>query len=188
MTDGSARGFLFSATLHGIAAALMFLGLIIKPDEAQAPKVFELVAGEGDNYMAREAPALGTPGGITLETPSAPEPVRPAPREVVSSPPEPKQAEPTVPDFKKQIRRELIVAESKTKLAIQRQRAAEAKRQRELEARQRREEEAKKKQREAEAKKQRDTENERRMTKEEFDRANANKARSKSTTSKSAPV
>jgi colicin import membrane protein len=188
MSDGSSKGFLFSATLHGLAAALLFFSFVIKKDDAEVPKVFELVAGEGDNYMAREAPALGTPGGVNIDIPKAPEPKRappePVPQEIVApappSPPTPKVVQPapqkekppdtSVPDFKKKLRRDLIVAESKAKLQIKRQREADAKRA-------------------AEAKRVADAKSaaeEKRMTKEEFDRAN--KAKSTTSPAKGAPV
>lgn len=196
MSDGSGKGFLFSATLHGIVAALMFFGFVLKREGSETPKVFELVAGEGDNYMAREAPALGTPGGVSIEIPSVPEPTPSPPEpsppvEIVPAPPAtppptpkvvtpapPKNAETTVPDFKKKIRRDIIVAESKAKQAVKRQREAELKKQREAEL---------KKQREAEAKEaKRRADDEKRMTKEEFDRAN--KSRTKVASAKGTPV
>src|SRR5688572_27832806 len=129
MSDGSGKGFFFSATLHGLVAALMFFSFVVKSDVKQIPKVFELVAGEGDNYLAREAPALGTPGGVSIEIPVVPEPApsRPEPAPPVESVPVPpgtppptpkvvtpapaKEPETTVPDFKKKIRRDIIVAE-----------------------------------------------------------------------------
>ena len=65
MTEGSAKGFWMSATLHGsVAAAFFILWPRVKSEVTEQPKIFELVAGEGDNYMAKEAPALGTPGGV----------------------------------------------------------------------------------------------------------------------------
>ena len=174
MTDGSSKGFLFSATLHGIVAALVFFGFVLNRDDLDVPKVFELVAGEGDNYMAREAPALGTPGGVKLDLPKAPEP-KPAPPQPVQQefappttpatpPPTPKivtpapqkQPEPTVPDFKKKLQRDVIIAESKAKRDIKKQREADAK-----------------KQREADAKK---AAEEKRLTKDEFDRTNKTKS------------
>ena len=78
MTDGSSKGFLFSATLHGIAAALLLLSFVLENRDPDVPKVFELVAGEGDNYMAREAPALGSADGVKFDLPKMPEP-RPEP-------------------------------------------------------------------------------------------------------------
>ena len=64
MSDGSSKGFFLSATLHGAVALLLFLNFVLKRDDSDRPKVFELVAGEGDNYMATEAPALS--GAVEL--------------------------------------------------------------------------------------------------------------------------
>jgi colicin import membrane protein len=179
MSDGSGKGFIFSATLHGIVAALMFFSFVFKRDRNEVPKVFELVAGEGDNYLAREAPALGTPGGVSIEMPAAPEPKpappEPSPPETIvpaapaTPPPAPKvvtpaptkQPDPTVPDFKKKIRRDIIVAESKAKQEVKKKREADAKKQREADAK--------------EAKRLADEE--KRMTKEEYDRANKTKTK-----------
>ena len=180
MSDGSAKGFLFSATLHGIVAGLMFLSFVLKRGEDEVPKVFELVAGEGDNYTAREAPALGTAGGVKLDLPKMPEPkpappepepqpiVRPPPpREVEKAPPKAAtQPDTTVPDFKKKLQRDVIVAESKAKREIKKQREAEARKKREADAKA--------------------AEEQKRMTKEEFDRANKNKTAP--STAKSPPV
>lgn len=173
---------MLSATLHGLVAALLLLSVVMKNEDLEIPKVFELVAGEGDNYMAREAPALGTPGGIKIDIPKASEP-KPTPpervEEIVSRPPpapilpKPKatpppqeQPETSVPNFKKKLQRDVIVAESRAKLQIKRERDAEAKRVA------------------AEAKRLADEQ--KRMTKAEFDRAN--KAKSAGPTTKSAPV
>lgn len=169
MTATSPRAFLLSAVLHGtvIALALLFSYTASRPNR-EAPKILELVAGEGDNFSAREAPALGTPGGIKVSVPEAPTP-RPAPPEPVAPPPvtpapvmptpapvakappttkEVPVANPDVPDFKKKIQRAIVVGDSKAKLQIKKEREAEAKRL-------------------AEEKK--------RMTKEEYDRAHKNK-------------
>lgn len=180
--DGSSKGFLFSATLHGIAAGLLLLSMIAKRQDLEIPKVFELVAGEGDNYMAREAPALGTPGVVKIEIPKAPEPkpaapepvrqevveptppppapppkVVPAPTKVVTPAPK-KEPDPVVPDFKKKLRRDVANAESKAKRDVKKQRDAEARRA---------------------------AEEQKKLTKEEFDRAN--KTKSSTSTAKSAP-
>ena len=162
MTEGSAKGFWMSATLHGaVAAALFIFGFVLKSEDTEQPKIFELVAGEGDNFMAKEAPLLGTPGGVKLDVPKAPEP-KPSPPEPVpqgvtpptpapaptpkkETPTPPKTSEPPLPDFKKKLQREVIKADSKVKREIAKEHAAEKKRL---------EEEQKK------------------MTKEEFDRAN----------------
>lgn len=174
MSDGTGKGFLLSATLHGSVALAMLLAYIIHPSSSDEAKVFELVAGEGDNYMAREAPALGTPGGVKVDVPKAPEPKptppAPAPEPVAPEPavvPAPKPPTPTptpppekpadapVPNFKKQLVREVIRAESKAKMQIKKERDAEKKR---LDAEKKKQEEDKK-----------------RMTKEDFDRAHPSK-------------
>lgn len=169
MSDGTGKGFMMSATLHGsIALALFIFGYVLKRDPSELPKVFELVAGEGDNFMATEAPALGSPGGVKIDVPKAPEP-KPAPPEpvvqeappVIPTPPPPKPPTPKavtppeksvekpVPSFKDQIVRKVIIEESKAKMQLKREKAAEKKRL----------DEEKKK-----------------MSKEEFDRANAGKS------------
>jgi colicin import membrane protein len=173
MTATSPSAFLLSATMHGVAVALaLLLAYATSQREKETPKVLELVAGEGDNFMATEAPALGTPGGVKLAIPKAPEP-KPAPPEPVKAEPDPLPPAPTpkavtpvpavdqpIPDFKKQIQRKIVVADSKARQQIARDRAAEKKR---LE------------------------EEQKRMSKEEFDRANKSKTAG-SAQSKSAPT
>jgi colicin import membrane protein len=135
-----------SAALHGaVIALLLFFTYVVSTNVTPTPKVFELVAGEGDNFMAREAPALGTSSGVKVDIPPAPEPKpvppQPVPQEVapeipatplptpkVVTPTPPKPAEKTVPDFKKKLQREVIVAESKAKREIKKEREKEAKR------------------------------------------------------------
>jgi colicin import membrane protein len=161
---------MLSATLHGVAIALALLfSYTASRQDREAPKILELVAGEGDNFAAREAPALGTPGGIKVSVPEAPTPrpappepvapvtptpVAPTPPPVTKATPAPKAAvvaNPDVPDFKKKIQRAIVVGDSKAKLQIKKEREAEAKRL-------------------AEEKK--------RMTKEEYDRSQKNKSTS----------
>lgn len=146
MTPRYSSAFLMSAAVHGLAVALIFLlSYIVHRSTPEPMKVFELVAGEGDNYGARVAPALGTPGGVKVDRPAPPAP-KPAP--VTPAPTAPK-ADPAAPNFARQIRKEVIRAESKAKMEVARERAAEAKRL---------------------------AEEQKRMTKEEFDRANKAKA------------
>lgn len=169
MTATSPSAFFLSATLHAVVVALVLLfAYATGPGDQPKPKVLELVAGEGDNYMATEAPALGVPGGVQLNLPKAPEP-KPAPPEPTPPappPPEPTPPAPTppvpaptpkptpapvtkadsdIPNFKNDVRRKIIVADSKAKREIAKERAAEKKRL---------------------------DEEKKRMTKEEFDRAN----------------
>ena len=98
MTARSPSAFLLSAMLHGLfAAALLYTAYALKDEVIDKGKIFELVAGEGDNFAATEAPALGTPGGVKFDMPAAaasapapvftpPEPIAPAPEPVAPSP------------------------------------------------------------------------------------------------------
>lgn len=157
---------MLSATLHGVVVALLLLfSYVVNLQMDEQPKIFELVAGEGDNYMAREAPALGVPGGVKVPIPAAPEPrpapPDPAPQELAPATPPPqavpkiptptptKQKETAVTDFKKKLQRDLIRADSKAKREIKKEHEAEAKRV---------------------------AEEQKRMTKEEFDKANKAKS------------
>jgi TonB family protein len=148
--------FMLSLALHGALVALaLLLSYAVNQQVKNAPKVFELVAGAGDNYMATEAPALGSPTGLKLDLPTTPTPqIEPAPEPVVPAPvvaaPEPspitaapiekapvekpkpekappKPAEPTVPNFKNQIAKKVKQAEAKAKQEIKKEQAAEAK-------------------------------------------------------------
>lgn len=88
MTDSSSRGFLQALALHAAAAALALgLGFVATSREPEAARIIELVAGEGDNYAATEAPALGVEGGVKLSVPAAAAP-RPEPPALLR-PPEP---------------------------------------------------------------------------------------------------
>ncbi|MBL9186372.1 MAG: TonB C-terminal domain-containing protein [Opitutaceae bacterium] len=166
MDSGSPRAFLCSLGLHGLVALALLLSLVSRTDEPPQ-KILQLVAGEGDNYMANEAPALGVTGGISVPMTKAPEP-RPAPAPE-PTPPAPAPAPPTptakatapeeIPNFSKQITRKLIIAESKAKLELKR---------------------------EAAAKKKREEEERKRISKEEFDQKN--KARSAPAPAKNTPT
>ena len=153
MSDRSPAPFMLSLTIHGAVVALaLFFSYAVSQKAKNAPKVFELVAGAGDNYMATEAPALGVPGGVKLElpTPPAPQPEptppAPAPPEAVrESVPEPSPITPApiekappqkappkpvvkpVQDMAKGIRKQIIVADSKAKMQIKKEREKEAK-------------------------------------------------------------
>jgi colicin import membrane protein len=84
-----------SALLHGAVVALvLFFSYASRSLVQDSPKVFELVAGAGDNYAARAAPALGSAGGVKLQAAPVPKaepppkpkaeasPIRPAPEAV----------------------------------------------------------------------------------------------------------
>lgn len=168
--------FMLSLALHGalVAVALLF-SYAVNQQVKNAPKVFELVAGAGDNYMATEAPAYGSPTGVKLELPTAPtpptveptpEPVPPAPvvaapepspitpAPVEKAPPEKAPVEKPKPEKAPPKPAEPAVPNFKNQIAKKVNRA-EAKAKQEI-----------KKEREAEAK----------MTKEAFDKANKAKA------------
>jgi len=91
--------FFASLTLHAllIGLVLWFAYANHKKSEEEKPKIFELVQGEGDNFAATEAPALGTPGGgIKIEIPGPPTPT-PSPVEAAPPEPEPSPVEPAPP-------------------------------------------------------------------------------------------
>ena len=93
----SANAYFLSVLLHGLVVALIFvLGYLVSETAPASPKVFELVAGAGDNYAATEAPALGAPNGLKLNLPTPPVESAPAP----ATPPAemtPVPAEPAAP-------------------------------------------------------------------------------------------
>ncbi|QYM77753.1 cell envelope integrity protein TolA [Horticoccus luteus] len=93
MTVRSPGAFLLSALLHGALVALvLFFAYALQPRQPETTKVFQLVAGEGDNFAATDAPALGEEGGVKL-TVNIPEPVPQRPTPIVeTAPPEPTPA------------------------------------------------------------------------------------------------
>ena len=94
--------FWVSASVHGfILGLLIFLTLAVHDQVEDKPKVFELVAGAGDDFMATEAPSgseagqaesgeiqFTSPTEVPTWTPPAPEPEPVAPVAPVA-PPEP---------------------------------------------------------------------------------------------------
>ena len=152
----SFRAFVLSSSLHAAIVALALLAGWTATREEDVGKVIELVAGEGDNFSAREAPALGVPGGISVPVPAAPaprpaptpepvveraappEPVTPAPAPVPApaAPPAPKtpvakdavKADDAPPNFKKKIDYAIVRGDAKAKQQILKERKAEAKR------------------------------------------------------------
>jgi colicin import membrane protein len=126
MTARSPNAYLFSALLHcGAIGVALFLAYGIGETPPDAPKIFELVAGAGDNYAATAAPALGVAGGIKLSLPAEPAPqpepvasapapleaaapIRPAPEPVAKasrSKAAPAKPADTVPNFTKMVQR-----------------------------------------------------------------------------------
>lgn len=170
MQPNSPSAFLLSAVLHSVIAGLvLFFTYGLNREAKDPPRIFELVAGEGDNYLATEAPALGVEGGIKLampeipvitpapleRAPAAPEPVIERAPVVTPAPPPKAPAETVIRNFSKDVKRisskrqaNLEAAEKKKRDAAEREAARKAK------------EEALKSQR---------------MTKEDFDRQNKKK-------------
>lgn len=122
MTADSPKAFVLSAALHAAVIALLMWTAHVLEQREEQPRIFELVAGEGDHFMAREAPALGTPG-VAFEQP------RVEPRPEPPAPPVAQEPAPTpAPNWKSQIKREITRAETKAKKEVARERAAEEKR------------------------------------------------------------
>ena len=88
MTTRSPSAYFLSAFLHTfVIVGMVLFALLLRPEEKESPHIFELVAGEGNNFAATEAPALGTQDGIMVEMPVVPAPTpRPAPPEPVVAP------------------------------------------------------------------------------------------------------
>lgn len=176
MRPNSPSAFFLSTFLHGtVVVLILLLSYFTHSEIKDSPKIFELVAGEGDNYAATEAPALGTEGGVKFSAPeppavqlSPPEPVAaPAQPETVITPaPIPKAPAPAViRDFKKDVLR------------------ISTKRQARLEAIEKRKREA------AERKAKEEALRNKRMTKADFDRQNkAAKAPARTSTPKIARI
>jgi len=117
MSARTPAAFVTSLALHGLVVVLaLLLNYTASWEKKAETKPFELVAGEGDNFAATEAPALGNPSGIKLNVPTppvptpaipTPEPIKPEPEPVAPdptptkpSPPEPKPT-PTLPQDSK---------------------------------------------------------------------------------------
>lgn len=157
MTARSPGAFILSTTFHALLVGLLFLFTVLANEQDKVqPRVLELVAGEGDNYGADVAPALGTAGGVKLAVPEPPppkpEPVAPPPvqREPEPTPapppppvenpvtpvPTPKKVEPKKaetppkkqPSLAKQILTKTLNAQNKAKKEIAKERAEDEKR------------------------------------------------------------
>jgi colicin import membrane protein len=140
MSAQSPGAYGISMLIHGLAAGLVvFFSYASSHVTDDTPKVFELVAGEGDNYGATEAPALGSPGGVTVPTPpveTAPAPVQPEPMTALPSPIQSAPEKPTHTtqkpiDLVKELNR--VQARREKRLEAQYQKHQEAERKRELE-------------------------------------------------------
>jgi len=94
MNPYSPSAYFLSALVHASAIALLFLASFVMRQTTREPaRIIELVAGEGDNWAATEAPALGSETGdpaIKMPQVSIPEP----PAKVAE--PEPSPVQPVV--------------------------------------------------------------------------------------------
>ena len=129
MTARSPSAFALSALIHASVAAVVLLGIYYSQQHASKPPViFELVAGEGNNYAATEAPALGSSVGLAKltipKTEPAPVPTTPTVVEAVPSQPAPIQ----VPDFAKTLKRADARALKRAEAQIKAEQEAEKKR------------------------------------------------------------
>jgi colicin import membrane protein len=97
--------YFMSVLLHGaVVALILFFAYMAHETTADAPKIFELVAGAGDNYAATEAPALGSPDGLKIEAPAeaksvsfTPPPAMPITTPAITEEPQPAVQEETPP-------------------------------------------------------------------------------------------
>jgi colicin import membrane protein len=144
--------FRVSAALHLILLGLVVvLTMIVREKDADKPAIFELVAGEGDNFLALDAPSgneagraaegeieFTSPDPVPVWTPPAPaaaepEPAAPTPVTPVEAvaPPTPVKPAPApavpVPNFTKAIKQTIRAEERKADKEIQKQRAADQK-------------------------------------------------------------
>jgi len=98
MNARTVNAFMLSAMLHALfAAAMLYMAYALKSEMIDKAKVMELVAGEGDNWQATEAPALGTAGGVRFAMPNVPAPPTPAPEPVMPAAPEPAPVQAVAP-------------------------------------------------------------------------------------------
>jgi colicin import membrane protein len=134
MRTQSPSAYGLSVLLHGAVVLLIFFfSFAASSVPTDAPKVFELVAGAGDNYGATVAPALGSVGGIKVPAvPAAPRqpapaapasPIQPAP-EALPAPSKPRK----VPDLVADLKRVEARREARLEANYKKAQEAEAKR------------------------------------------------------------
>jgi colicin import membrane protein len=129
MNPQSPSAYALSALIHGAVAALvLFFTYATSSVVRDAPRIFELVAGAGDNYAATKAPALG---GAALAKATAavakpaPSPIQPAPLQAVPNAP----ATPAkIPDLVAQLKRAEMRREVRLEKKYQQEQEAERKR------------------------------------------------------------
>jgi len=97
MSAQSPGSYTASVLLHGaIVAALFGASWVMHKEQVEPTKIFDVVAGAGDNWDATEAPALGSPDGDEgIKMPNVPQPIpriddpSPPVHTEVAPPPEP---------------------------------------------------------------------------------------------------
>jgi colicin import membrane protein len=123
MTTPYPGAYLFSALLHGAVAVLvLFFAYAANRMTDEAPKVFDLVAGAGNNYAATAAPALGSPNPIKVAQSVTPEP---APIQAAPAAAAPAPAKPV--DLVKSLERAEARRERNLEAKFKKQQEAEAK-------------------------------------------------------------
>lgn len=101
-TNRYPQAVLLSTLLHGaVIAALFLFTYVIGRQVKESPSIMELVQGEGDNYAATAAPALGSPDAVKLDAPPMPKnepaPAPAAEPEPATPPPAPIEAVAPIP-------------------------------------------------------------------------------------------
>ena len=140
--------FWVSAGVHGLAlGVLLVLTIAVKEKIEDRPAVFELVQGEGDDFMATEAPSgheagqakdgpieFTAPESVPSWTPPAPAPAEVTPVEPVQQaapPPKPEPVKPPVAEpktnFTQNIKSAIRQEKRKAEREVKAQRAADAK-------------------------------------------------------------
>jgi colicin import membrane protein len=120
MSPRSPAAYAISALIHGAVVLLvLFFSYAANSVVRDSPKIFELVAGAGDNYAATVAPALGSPRVVK----AAASPIQPA-QAVPNAPPKP--AKP--PDLVADLRRVEARREARIEAKYQKEQEEERKR------------------------------------------------------------
>ena len=112
-----------SVLLHGAVVVLIgFFSYAASSVVQDSPKILELVAGAGDNYMATEAPALGSPGGIKVQSPPILPAEKPQPAPIQAAPPEaPAKPAATAPSKPVDLVKSLNRVETRRKIRLENQ-------------------------------------------------------------------
>lgn len=106
MQSHTSGAFFLSLTLHAAVVALILLSTFVLHQQIkETPKIFELVAGEGDNYMATEAPAASSDDEAEAVQFDMPTSTQQAPPEPVLAKPEPEPMVQPAPEMFKPIPR-----------------------------------------------------------------------------------